>query len=562
MSARFPPRIFRRVPFEAELRIRFEEGGEELVARSANLSLGGMFVVADPPPEPGSTFELSFKLPEQPAPVRGRGRVVWTRAEGEGPDRLPGMGVRFLELTPGSRELIFEVVDRRVRDGSPYDDGGEGEETGSIADRGSGAPPPAARPTAQEPIPPDPPPPPPLPPPEPPPPEPVPVPPSGPVAAASAPAPPLSEAEPSAPEPSAPEPAASTLADADATTSLAGGLSAPRAAAEPPPAPEPPGGEVSVRVMELRQDAGGPGDVLSAEDSAVFAADRSAAAPPLPPVEMPEPERPTYAKVGGAYAGRARGGLRAAWLAGGAVVIVAAVAVAGFLLLGGERVAELLPGRRSPSPPAPAAAAGAQSGGGEAAAGEPAPPTTGEPADAGEEPTGDESPGDDLPPSAIADLNVESGAGASDGAGAAAVRRPAPPPSAPARSAPTPAAEPASSIVGARARRVTRITWSREDGATELVIWGDGVFPPGSYRQSRLGGERPRELIRLVGIEEPFTGGTVDVGTAQVSRVRTGHHLETDPDELHVVVDLATAGATAADLREDGSRLRLRIEGR
>ena len=106
VSGRFPPRIFRRVPFEAELRLRWEPDGGEVSARIANISLGGMFVVSGEPRPAGTTLELSFKLPEQPAPVRGRGRVAWVRERDEGLERPPGMGVRFLELTPGSRELI------------------------------------------------------------------------------------------------------------------------------------------------------------------------------------------------------------------------------------------------------------------------------------------------------------------------------------------------------------------------------------------------------------------------------------------------------------------------
>jgi hypothetical protein len=167
---------------------------------------------------------------------------------------------------------------------------------------------------------------------------------------------------------------------------------------------------------------------------------------------------------------------------------------------------------------------------------------------------GDRAPGDGTG-SAAAPAGRESGAGAGPGSAADASSEDS---AAPAAAAP---AEPAGAVA-APARRITRITWQQRDGATELVIWGDGRFVPGSYRSSSLGGERPRELIRLAGIIEPYAAGSVEVGTPQVSRVRTGHHVETEPDELHVVVDLAGPGVAASELRADGERLWLRLEGR
>ncbi len=537
MSVRFPPRIFRRVPFEAELRLRFE-GGEEVTARSANISLGGMFVVAAEPRPVGSTFELSFKLPEQKAPVRGRGRVAWVRQEGEGPGLPAGMGVRFLELTPGSRELIFEVVERRVRDGgSPYDDG---EDTGTIADRrgGGGAVAAAGAAAAAAPfgaaIPPD-------------------LPSAEPL--------PWLPAAPSPVRPSARPPAGGDL---DASGSRRATSAPPAPAAERPretsfaePAAAPAPAPAAVAPWDL-----GPAAPFEDEPEPPAPPER----PVLPPVEMPDPPRARWDDAGrGGHPGAAGGYARARrrrglgwWLAAGAAIALMAGG-AWWLLRGEEEVAIAAADR----PPA----------------------TTGPTAD---EPAGDVEPGgagglEDAsadPAAAVAD--TAEAAGASDGAvppgsargaagpgGSAAAPRPAAgaaatAPSAAGAPAPPAAAPPVVTPAPASAgpvRRITHITWRQEDGATELVIWGDGRFDPGAVRLSTIGGERPRALVRLIGIGAPFDGGSVEVGTAEVQRVRSGLHLETEPDELHLVVDLASERVTASQVQEDGERLRLRLEG-
>lgn len=527
VSGRFPPRIFRRVPFEAELRLRYEPGDAETIARTANISLGGTFVVSAEPRPPRTTLELSFKLPEQPAPVRGRGRVVWARERDEGPGRPAGMGVRFLELTPGSREQIFEVVERRVRDGgSPYDTGNE--ESGSIADRRDD---------------------------------------TGPLPAVADAAAAGVEATPAAGEETAAGaglPLSEPIAEAERERPTWERGTAMAEPVAPAPLPWEPAAVTDEPVARTEPEP-------PAWEPAAAAPEPPAPPPPLP-VEMPEPEgRFAYPVAGSAYAGRARRAGRGGWLiAAAAAVVVAATAVAGYLLLAGGGTPRVADGGR---PAAPArSAAGSATGGAAAADSGPADgPSAGPEREldagpdagaAGSEPVdvpvasrpGGRAPGDGTG-SAAAPAGRESGAGAGPGSAADASSEDS---AAPAAAAP---AEPAGAVA-APARRITRITWQQRDGATELVIWGDGRFVPGSYRSSSLGGERPRELIRLAGIIEPYAAGSVEVGTPQVSRVRTGHHVETEPDELHVVVDLAGPGVAASELRADGERLWLRLEGR
>jgi hypothetical protein len=48
--------------------------------------------------------------------------VVWARVINEGPDKQAGMGIRFLEITPDGRELIYQMVDNYIaQGGTPFD---------------------------------------------------------------------------------------------------------------------------------------------------------------------------------------------------------------------------------------------------------------------------------------------------------------------------------------------------------------------------------------------------------------------------------------------------------
>ena len=117
-----PPRIYRRVPFRTAVRLQFDRFRGFIEEYSANLSLGGMFIRTDSALPLGTVLPIEFRLGEDFELIKGTGRVVWVRDEGIDDDDPAGMGIRFLELTPGSRELIFRMVERRVREGGvPFD---------------------------------------------------------------------------------------------------------------------------------------------------------------------------------------------------------------------------------------------------------------------------------------------------------------------------------------------------------------------------------------------------------------------------------------------------------
>jgi hypothetical protein len=112
-------------------------------------------------------------------------------------------------------------------------------------------------------------------------------------------------------------------------------------------------------------------------------------------------------------------------------------------------------------------------------------------------------------------------------------------------------------------RTVERIDWRRRDGGLDFEISGGRPIAAGQVDHFRVGGERPRLVVRIAGIERPYARGEVAVGGPLVERVRTGFHPAAGAaggGSLHVVFDLASAGARAAvDAAGDG--VRVRIEG-
>ncbi|HET6440095.1 MAG TPA: TIGR02266 family protein [Anaeromyxobacter sp.] len=104
-----------------ELRIRLALGSmDAFVERYAlNVSRGGIFVRTRDPQPPGTVVDLEITIESGECIIRGKGLVRWTTppsAPGE-PDRSPGMGVKFLELSRESRALVDLVAATRGGDG-------------------------------------------------------------------------------------------------------------------------------------------------------------------------------------------------------------------------------------------------------------------------------------------------------------------------------------------------------------------------------------------------------------------------------------------------------------
>lgn len=116
------PRDSRRVPISTRVTFKFERFSGFISEYSANVSPTGMFITTNSPEPPSSVLDFEFQLGDGFEIIQGKGEVVWTRAVAEGPNRPAGMGIRFLELAEGSKELIYRIVDQYIQDGgTPFD---------------------------------------------------------------------------------------------------------------------------------------------------------------------------------------------------------------------------------------------------------------------------------------------------------------------------------------------------------------------------------------------------------------------------------------------------------
>jgi uncharacterized protein (TIGR02266 family) len=110
-----------RVELKTEVRVAYPDRQSLVASLCRNISVGGMFVETEHPPAPATAVRFELDLKHFSEVVRGVGIVVWTQpAGGEGDP--PGFGMRFLDIDPRQRQLIFRIVDRFIQGGGqPFD---------------------------------------------------------------------------------------------------------------------------------------------------------------------------------------------------------------------------------------------------------------------------------------------------------------------------------------------------------------------------------------------------------------------------------------------------------
>jgi type IV pilus assembly protein PilZ len=97
------------------LSVDYASGDTFLFSYITNISVMGIFIQTLEPHTPGTRLHLRFTPPAETADAQAtielEGEVVWInpfRPGGDNPN--PGMGVRFLSLTPDQREQIVALV--------------------------------------------------------------------------------------------------------------------------------------------------------------------------------------------------------------------------------------------------------------------------------------------------------------------------------------------------------------------------------------------------------------------------------------------------------------------
>jgi len=106
-----------RTPLSLLVQYRFHSFEEFLAEYSVNISPGGMFIRTEEPREMGSLVFLQFQLEDGSKLIEGLGRVCWVTPPGH-PDKVPGMGVEFVNFDEESTALIEDICARK-RGGPP-----------------------------------------------------------------------------------------------------------------------------------------------------------------------------------------------------------------------------------------------------------------------------------------------------------------------------------------------------------------------------------------------------------------------------------------------------------
>ena len=604
----------RRVPLATKVQFKFDRFSGFISEYSANISPTGMFIVSEKPEPVGRILDLEFRLGDGFEIITGQGEVVWSRGIPEGPSRPPGMGIRFMELSPGSKDLIRRIVDQYVaQGGTPFD------LTGMYA--APPAPPePDLPPLSQEPDPFD-----------------LPEPVrdssgsalpwfSAPKESASMPSgnalpllEPLDEEifrleeppSPSAPGPIAGQPLAQSVlqfpvaaapamspaSELDETAAMppspfspsiemeedpfppfvdplemtqAGptvGFDEPLAERLPEPLPAPAAlSPVETGPVSSSGSSGSLGSIGSLGSS--LGSTASIAPPPLGPESDPfaaflpkpaapaeqPPVRPLATLAGGASVHQPR--RTAPWAL---LLLLVGIGLAAFLLrdqlmgwmgLGGDNEDAVAETRTPPLRRPEPAPA--------------APSTLQEELSLTSDAQGRDAQGRTLKPAPP---------GAAIPPGAPAAARPADPEPEPAQPLPevvqrkpaatspaAPAALAAGPAAGPSVTAIERITFEPAPNGTVVVLWGNGAIRPESYKRVSLS-DPAREVIQVRGMTRPFSPVRIQAGTGELRQIRVGYHQKGGGNELHIVLDLEGPRVKVVRIEPDGQRLRIHLQG-
>lgn len=96
-----------------ELDVSLDSGHNFYVGFVENLSVAGVFIATHLLRDVGNTLELCIHLPDSETVIQAMGEVRWVREYSEQSNIPPGMGVRFLQLTPDCQRQVDEFLAKR-----------------------------------------------------------------------------------------------------------------------------------------------------------------------------------------------------------------------------------------------------------------------------------------------------------------------------------------------------------------------------------------------------------------------------------------------------------------
>ena len=109
-------RVFDRTAISLKIRLSEDSDDVSIKFDTANLSEGGIFVKSSLLWKPGQIFNLSFTLPGFDKEIKVKGIVarsddkysIFTETDSS----IPGMGIKFIDLSDEDREIIKEFLSK------------------------------------------------------------------------------------------------------------------------------------------------------------------------------------------------------------------------------------------------------------------------------------------------------------------------------------------------------------------------------------------------------------------------------------------------------------------
>lgn len=117
-SQSFRFRESRRLLREAPVRLTVSGEDGELVARTRDIAIGGMFVATSDirPVDTAAAFVLELGAGDPPDTVQGDAAVVWVREAPGGADQPAGMGMQFTRVEPPGEERLAMLFSEQPDD--------------------------------------------------------------------------------------------------------------------------------------------------------------------------------------------------------------------------------------------------------------------------------------------------------------------------------------------------------------------------------------------------------------------------------------------------------------
>ena len=85
--------------------------GHRFESRAGGIGGGGLFIESQSPLPVGTKLSMEFSLPEKPTEwLPAKGVVAWVCPKADQYTFSPGMGVRFSEIEPQTRDRILQLV--------------------------------------------------------------------------------------------------------------------------------------------------------------------------------------------------------------------------------------------------------------------------------------------------------------------------------------------------------------------------------------------------------------------------------------------------------------------